>query len=460
MDRTRPRTLGVVRTPAFPSQVGVHGMTVSEHELTPIYAKGLSSAANRPWLSAEQLGRRLASIYHGQKAVLRKPWEDPGGPGTTGLFDRSMGGDRVGKGSRGKGLPYVRSRGDAALDPALGRYGYRTVSGYELWRVDPNEAILNGCTGPHLLLPRSEAVSRKMDRLLSSERGLTRTIPREKDPDAWMQYTPEKALSGGSRSTTFSVVFNLNRPTQIYHLLTPEEMEEAYKTMQQAVLASRSASAASSPAVGGGSWLGGRGGSPLQSSRSPVQAVRDSQSRSPLQVARDSPHFGGEGREASPRAMSTNGARSDATASPVNPKMALISARKRGSFSNSRQMQIPQEDLGEQVYMSLIEFNREWGRLRGDAFAEHLELEGSLVEAFVDERNRKQALAAERARVAKERELDIVEKLRNRAMHELNEAADATSRAEKERSEFERAQVVLDAEREELQRIIADAGEI
>lgn len=394
--------------------------------------------ANNPRLSAEQLGKRVASMFLGQKKILRVPWEDPGGVGPTGLFDRTLGGDRVGAGpcSALKGLPYVRSTGQAVLDPALGRYGYRTVSGYDLWRVDFTHSMFHGREGPWLLMPRSPAVVRKME-LLMDQPGMRRTIPRQKNPDAWRMYTPEKVLGGGSRSTTFSVVFNINRVINIARMLTLEEVEEAMKTIQ--------ISRTSSPAGGGGSWFG---------SSPAIRASAASGNSSPQSTPQCRSLFNRPKGDMSPLVSTIRSSAQHPSSRPLSPLARTPARLRRASMGGSVKGMVPKHDPGEQAVMSLIEFNKEWGRLRDDVFFDHLNHESKLVEAFVMERTKRQAEAAERARMIKQAELDVVDRLRRRAEVELLEANEANERADKEREEFYRAKAVFEAEKEGLKKMI------
>jgi hypothetical protein len=108
-------------------------------------------------------------------------------------------------------------------------------------------------------------------------------------------------------------------------------------------------------------------------------------------------------------------------------------------------------------HMGLTEVNKLWGKLKGDSFKEALDKERERVQDFVAERIKRHTEAAEASRKRKERELDIVERLKTRVMQERQEADETVARAEKERAEFERAVQVFNAEKENLERIVQEA---
>lgn len=130
------------RTPLFPTQIGCHGDSVNELESPNIFCNRVSDVCERA-KTGFQLGSMCATVEIKQRVMMRRPWEDPGmSMGSAGLFDTMLGGDRV---NRMRGDSHCRhlNAGDSNMrqnamagiaSDAYGRYGYRTVCGYEPWR--------------------------------------------------------------------------------------------------------------------------------------------------------------------------------------------------------------------------------------------------------------------------------------------------------------------------------------
>jgi hypothetical protein len=125
------------RTPALPSEVGVHGETFDELGSPNMSCTRIANVFQAGKLSAAELGRRCAAFDHSQRIPIKQSWQDPQTSlGSSGLFDVLLGGEKIigcGKLRRTKSSFY-RQTPKAGLNDLFGRFGHRSVSALEPWR--------------------------------------------------------------------------------------------------------------------------------------------------------------------------------------------------------------------------------------------------------------------------------------------------------------------------------------